>query len=145
MGDLLTKEDMIRNRAGVVVSTPLSTDGDTFFVGDLLIGLESPSSLAPVVEDASSEDDDFDLVKVAKSWSPEVGDHPMTGASKASGVVCAMKIGNNDESLSTFAKNSTSAVTHSQQHLTKAKEFETPRSVKKGERPLTFTEFKTMN
>jgi len=60
MGNLITEEDMIRNQAGVVVSTSLSTDvgGVTFFVADVHLGFESPSSLAPVVEDASSEDDD---------------------------------------------------------------------------------------
>lgn len=56
-----------------------------------------------------------------------------------------------EDSLASLAKSTTSAVVHNKAadsttaSTGKAKEFQTPYSVKKGERPLSFSEFKTMN
>ncbi len=50
-----------------------------------------------------------------------------------------------DHPLASFAKSITDAVISDKNQQQTKKEFETPFSVKKGERPLTFTEFKVMN
>ena len=177
MGDLLNDD--------IDLVTPLSTGGDTFFVGDVCIGFESPEDAKmdrivataarascespPVVKDASSSDDVKQLlVEDAIGWNAKIKNkaRDATGASKAPEVVRATKIEDfdvcqggtsskeppimsnsfgEDQSLASFAKSLTAAVIGHQHQQTKTKEFETPYSVRKGERPLTFTEFKGLN
>jgi len=176
MGDLLNDD--------IDLVTPLSTGGDTFFVGDVCIGFESPedakmdrivataaraSCESPVVKDASSSDEVKQLlVEDAIGWTPKIKNKmkDATGASKYPEAVRATKIEDfdvcqggtsskeppimsnsfgEDQSLASFAKSLTAAVISDQHQQTKTKEFETPYSVRKGERPLTFTEFKGLN
>ena len=97
----------------------------------------------------ASVDDDIDgaaskaLIEDAKSWtsSPkkEYADRQIASYESAS---------NEEDTLTYLAKATTACVIKhkQQQQLQKeAKEFETPYSVRKGERPLSFTEFKDMN
>jgi len=144
--------DLVEFAKEYELNTPTSVGSDTFFVGDVQIGFESPENTKNSV--VSGEDTSKILAEDAKRWTPD-----SKGAeSNATGVLEApagRKIEDFDvcqkghpqdpalsdeDSLLSLAKTTTAAVVHD-----KKKGFETPFSVKKGERQLSFSEFKTMN
>jgi len=120
---------------------------------------EEDDAAGTVVEEDTvvSPDDDASkaLVDDAKSWTAPSNmedlnvyqnrGSPPTLTQVASSTT---SVGKEEDSLASLAKATTAAVVNDkqqQQQHEKAKEFETPHSVRKGERPLSYTEFKNMS